>query len=90
MKIRIAIEGSAQPVTVKGRMAWALNELMAAGERGVTTLERPALRRSSYVEKLRRKGIAIDCELERHGGAFPGRHGRYRLRSNVDVIVEPE
>ncbi|MHA3977426.1 winged helix domain-containing protein [Halovulum sp. GXIMD14794] len=74
---------SAFLVRVKGRMNWALGELIAAGEDGCTPLNRPAPRWSEYVRQLRLLGIEIETVWEEHGGAYPGRHGRYVLRSIV-------
>lgn len=89
MKIHVKIETGDGPRTLelRGRAAWALCELKAAGRRGVTVLERPAPRWSSYVHKLRGHGIHVDTEIERHGGPFPGNHGRYRLATDVEIEV---
>ena len=84
MKLNVELEDGRQ-IRLTGRQAWALAQLKAAGEQGVTTLERPALRWSSYVHRLRQKGVAIDTEMTDHGGPFAGRHGRYRLRSAVRI-----
>jgi hypothetical protein len=72
--------------TFRGRMAWALAELVAAGADGLTTLQKPAPRWSDYVMKLRRDGVGIATEHVAHQGAYPGHHGRYRLTVPVDVI----
>ena len=73
---------------LKGRLAWALNELVNAGSKGVTSLHNPGPRLSHYVMCLRRKGIHIDTIREKHGGPFPGEHGFYRLA--CDVTIERE
>jgi hypothetical protein len=78
-------DGSA--LRCRGRVAWTLVELIRAGSRGVAPVERPAPRWSDYVAKLRRKGLAIETIKERHGGRFPGRHGRYMLRTSVRLIA---
>jgi len=81
--------GSAEPVqTFQGRFAWALSQLIAAGPRGVTPIERPAPRWSHYVYRLRRSGIPIKTLPEKHGGAFAGRHGRYVLSAPVIVVSD--
>ena len=85
MKFRAEIEGRDSPIILNGRNAWALHQLMAAGLAGVSTVERPAPRWSSYVSNLRQKGIIIDTIMEPHGGDYPGNHGRYILRSAVAV-----
>lgn len=72
-------------VTLKGRVRWALCQLVEAGARGVTPVERPAPRWSSYVHDLRRLGFAIETIRERHGGDFPGQHARYVLQSAVAI-----
>jgi Winged helix domain len=73
-------------VTVRGREAWALEKLNAAGERGCTPIETPGPRWSGYVHDVRKLGIVIETVRERHGGPFPGEHARYVLRSRVDII----
>jgi len=69
-----------------GRSAWALAHLIAVGPTGLTTIERPAPRWSHYLWLLRRAGLEIDRQDEAHGGAYSGHHGRYRLRSIVEVL----
>ena len=66
------------------RTAWAVDELLDAGTEGLTTLERPAPRWSSYVHKLRhRHGLDVRTITEQHAGEFAGHHARYVLRSKV-------
>jgi hypothetical protein len=79
------IEGAAQTVAiiVSGRDRWALERLIAAGERGCTPIDEPAPRWSGYVFNLRQMGVAIETIHERHGGPFAGTHARYVLRSRV-------
>lgn len=75
------------PCVLKGRYAWTLNALVIAGEKGVTPIERPAPRWSHYVDVLRdREGLIIETIEEKHGGAFKGSHGRYVLRSQVEIL----
>jgi hypothetical protein len=73
-------------VTVRGREAWALLALMAAGERGCTPIDTPGPRCSGYVHDLRKLGVVIETIRERHGGAFPGDHARYVLRARITVL----
>jgi hypothetical protein len=73
-------------VTVRGREAWALLALMAAEERGCTPIDTPGPRWSGYVHDLRKLGVVIKTIRERHGGAFPGDHARYVLRSRITVL----
>lgn len=78
-------------VTLSGRDAWALSELVKAGARGCTPVCTPGPRWSGYVHKLRhRYGIHVDTIHERHGGAFAGRHARYVLRSIVRIVATSE
>lgn len=73
----------ARTITVTGRVKWALEALIRAGVQGMTSLENPGTRLSHYIFVLRRKGVLIDTAIEEHGGAFPGTHARYVLRSRV-------
>jgi hypothetical protein len=87
LTIRVRIgDAHGAVVTVRGREAWALRMLMAAGERGCTPIDHPGPRWSGYVHDLRKFGIAIETERERHGGPFAGDHARYVLRSPVYVL----
>lgn len=82
----VIIEGDPpREVELRGRDAWALRQLIASGPRGVTPIDNPAPRWSHYVWNLRGYGLDIETIHERHGGAFPGNHGRYVLRSAVMV-----
>lgn len=75
------------PFSVQGRDAWALLELIRAGQRGCTPIDNPGPRWSAYVFKLKRKhGLDIETVYETHGGDFPGHHARYILRSPVEVL----
>jgi hypothetical protein len=69
------------------RDAWTLAALIAANDRGVTPIERPAPRWSEYVRRLRRSGLIIETMTEAHGGPYRGHHGRYVLRTVVKVIA---
>ena len=84
MRVRVGAEGPA--VTLRGRDAWFLQELLKVGPRGLTTLEYPGTRISQYCMKNRRAGIHIACDDEKHDGPFKGTHGRYRLVSDVVVL----
>ena len=86
LTVRLGEEGPT--LAVKGRVAWTLNELLRAGTRGVTPIERPAPRWSDYVFKLRKAGVVVETIDERHGGTYSGDHGRYVLRSPVVVVEE--
>jgi hypothetical protein len=73
---------------VKGRVAWALDRLIAAGPKGCTPISEPGPRWSAYVHVLREQGVAIETVRERHGGDYPGPHGRYVLRCDVRRVGE--
>ena len=70
----------------RGRAAWALQQLIAAGAKGCTPIDQPAPRWSHYTWLLRRDGVAIETIHESHGGAYAGHHARYRLNSDIQVI----
>ena len=72
--------------TLTGRNAWALAELIKAGEKGCTPMDNPAPAWAAYVQNLRAMGFDIETITEPHGGPFKGHHGRYVLHSDVTVI----
>ena len=76
-------EGGTDYIVAGGRVRWALDALMAAGEAGCTPITSPGPRWSAYVHRLRRMGLAIETIHEPHEGPFAGTHGRYVLRSHV-------
>jgi hypothetical protein len=49
-------------------------------------LDWPAPRWSQYISLLRQKGLVIETVLERHGGPYGGRRGRYILRSLIEIV----
>ena len=77
---------SGNVTTFAGRDAWALDQLLRAGETGCTPVDNPAPRWSHYVFKLRRAGIAIETITEKHAGPFAGHHARYVLRTPLAVV----
>lgn len=84
--ILVTIAGQPEPLRFRGRLAWALDQLISAGARGCSTVANPAPRWSDYVFKIRKAGIDITTIDEPHGGSFPGRHARYRLAVPVTVV----
>jgi hypothetical protein len=90
LKVQIGSSDDAPIKTFRGRDAWALNELLQAGDRGITTFQNPAPRLSHYLHKIRRQGVVIDTIFEAHAGAYKGRHGRYVLRSTILVLERKE
>lgn len=86
-KITARVLPSGKPFAVFGRDGWALTELIAAGEQGLTAISNPAPRWSAYVHALRSEHeLTIETKTEAHGGKFPGHHARYVLRSRVEII----
>lgn len=79
-------EGGARAVRLAGRAAWAADQLIAAGGRGLTAADcPPGTRLAAFVHKLTAAGIPIQRKLERHGGEFAGRHARYSLAPGVTL-----
>ena len=91
LTLRFRIAGSDITHTVRGQEARSLAALVAAGSAGITALEVStwALRLAHYCYKLKKLGLTIDCEREPHGGIAPGKHGRYRLKTAVEIIEAP-
>lgn len=87
-KLTVHIAGGAEPKTFVGRDAWALAELIRAGERGCTPIDNPAPRWSHYIFKLRRGGVPVETIDERHAGPYAGSHARYVLAAPVTVLEE--
>lgn len=79
------IDESGRVHRFRGRMAWALRELILAGDRGCTPLRNPGPRWSAYVHKLRAYGFDIETTVERHAGPFSGNHGRYVLHTRLRI-----
>lgn len=80
-------DDSAPPrhLALSGREAWALLNLVEAGEAGCTPISSPAPRWSHYVWLLRGDGFAIETIHEEHGGPFSGTHARYVLHDHVKL-----
>ncbi len=77
-------------MTAKGRCAWALAQLVAAGQEGCTPIDRPAPRWSDYIFKLRGQGVPVETVTEMHGGTYAGHHARYRLSVPVEILEVQE
>lgn len=84
--IRARLGEDGKVFTVNGRTAWALDQLIQAGDRGLTPVSNPAPRWSHYILCVRRKGVVVETVDEPHAGAFAGTHARYILRSPVVVL----
>ncbi len=84
-------------ITVTGRYAQALKALIEAGPKGVTALEISswALRLSHYIHILRkddRYQLDIETINEEHevDGMGPGIHGRYVLKSRIELLSQSQ
>jgi hypothetical protein len=90
MRVRVGgVDGDGlfgRELTVVGRDAWALRKLVERGEIGITAFDEIGPRLSHYIFKLRRAGLAIETRDESHGGPFAGTHGRYILRTPVEIL----
>lgn len=86
LRVRIGDDDDARERRFEGRVAWTLDALIAAGDRGVTPLDRPAPRWSDYVFKLRKAGVVVETIHENHAGAYPGHHARYVLRTPAAIL----
>lgn len=86
-RIRVSAIGPDGAFKVSGQTARALQELIAAGQRGITALEVStwALRLAAYVRDLRKLGLSIDTIRERHN-ELGDWHGRYVLQSPVEIV----
>ena len=73
-------------ITVSGRDRWALEALIAAGDKGCTPIETPGPRWSGYTFNLRQLGVPVETVTEPHGGPFKGNHARYVLRATVSHL----
>lgn len=76
-------------LTLKGRQAWLMVALDAAGKRGISKADTPAIAMQDYVFKVRSKadhnGLKIRTEWHEHGGPYKGRHARYVLDTPVTI-----
>ncbi len=84
--IEMTIRFEGRDVVLPGREAWAMENLLRQGEKGCTPIDVPGPRWSSYIHKLRRRGLIIETVTEVHSGAFAGKHARYVLHSPVEVV----
>lgn len=75
-------------IIVMGRLRWALESLLQAGQKGCLPIDNPAPRWSVDVHKLRRAGVDIETVTEPHAGAFAGTHARCVLQDTVERVVE--
>ena len=78
--------GAERRAIVNGRDAWALKELVMAGDQGCTAIDNPGPRWSHYVWKLKQAGVPVETITERHGGEYSGTYARYRLAASVQIF----
>jgi hypothetical protein len=85
MNINVTLLGGECPrlFALSGRIGQTMHALMYARRQGITSLDNPAIRLAAHIHSLRAMGFIIDTETEPHGGAYPGYHARYRIRSTV-------
>jgi hypothetical protein len=88
LTVTVRIEPDGDAVTLSGRDAWTMQQLLAAGERGCTPIDNPAPRWSGYVFNLRQMGFDIETVHEPHKGQFPGTHARYILRNHMTLCEQ--
>ena len=84
--VELSRNGQNKQITLTGRNAWALRELILAGDNGCTPIDNPAPAWTAYVQKLRAMGFDIETIYEPHGGPYKGRHGRYVSRDELAII----
>ena len=87
MKIQATLNLGEQSRTfeLKGRLGWAMAQLVEAGPSGVTPFTCPAPRWSAYIFDLRELGIPVEIHMEQHQGNYPGSHARYVLPFHAEV-----
>jgi hypothetical protein len=78
--------GVPQPLILTKRAEFFLEELLAAGNEGITTIDYPGVRVGDAIHKLRKAGVTVETQYEQPGGEFAGHHGRYILRSKVERL----
>lgn len=86
-------DGTERYIAPVGRDGQTLEAAVKAEAKGFTALDLAhwAVRLSHYVYKLRKVyGLHIDMVEEPHGGEYPGKHGRYFLRSQVRLVESTE
>ena len=90
IRSRFRIVGTDRIYEVEGQEARTFTALHDAGDAGITALEVStwALRLAHYVMKLKKRGLTIEMVREKHAGPVPGWHGRYILRSGVQILEQ--
>ncbi|RWN51896.1 hypothetical protein [Mesorhizobium sp.] len=86
--LSVKIEPDGETIHLEGRPAWAMQQLIDAGQRGCTPITHPGPRWSDYTFKLRKLGFVIETEYQSHSGPFAGNHGVYHLHSKVSIVQD--
>ncbi|MER8368024.1 hypothetical protein [Mesorhizobium sp. M1378] len=82
--VTVRIEPDGRTKRLDGRAAWKMRKLVAAGKRGVSTIELPAgVRAVHYIFPLRRDGFVISTEHASHGGPPAGMHAEDRFGLSI-------
>jgi hypothetical protein len=71
ISIRVRILPDGKTLTIFGREAWAVRHLIDAGDKGVTTIDTPGPRWSSYVFDLKAMGLDIETRNEKQEAPSP-------------------
>jgi len=85
------VEAPGQPpttVSLSKRTNWTANALKQAGMRGLTQLDMNGGVLREYVYRLRKCGVPVDAEVEKHTGEFAGLHRRYTLGCELFPVTE--
>ena len=77
---------SSETLRLNGCGAWTLAHLIGARETGIIPLDSPAPRWSAYVHTLRKRSLDISTVDEPHACPYSGTHGRYVLRTSLEVL----
>lgn len=88
--VSLGVKVGDRTLLLTGRVAWALQNLIDRGERGVTPIDPPGPRWSHYIFVLRGYGLTIETIHEPHGGPFSGTHARYVLHTPVTILQQKE
>ena len=72
-----------QPLKLKKRAQFFLEEMIAAGAAGITSIDYPGVRVANGIFKLGKAGVAVETIYESHDGEYAGRHALYVLTSTV-------
>ena len=79
----IGPDGMTHEMKTSGRQTWAITRLIGAGATGCKPIDDPGTRWSSYVHKLRAKGVNILTIKMQNNGPYGGHFGYYVLLSRV-------